>query len=99
MSSDTEFQKMGRQWLNLEKDLHAFVAWDVHIYPGSASIWADFTVSDCSRKVSLDFGIFSEDPKDIKRVDKKIGVLRKALDDMEEAILRALEIQKAKGKK
>ena len=83
-----------RKWLNpvdssssgaIQYKVSADAPWK----EGVIDICASLDIWDCSKKISLDFGIFEE--KDAAKVAKKIKMLQDALEDIKVALGKAYE--------
>lgn len=94
----TLLEKHKRDFLNLGKGMAAFeYSIDAGRYEGSKKVYINgsFCISDCSRKVSLDFDTYDEE--DRKNVMYKIDTLINALVEYRNYIAEAHELQRAEG--
>lgn len=72
----------------------------VDVGSSGTSVWGTMEISDCSRKVELDFGFAFEDERSLQRSQlNKIKILRTALDKLETAMQAECEKQFAKQRK
>lgn len=83
-----------RQWLNpIDSCNSGAIQYKVTSYTPCEKedfvICATLSIWDCSKKITLDFGIWEE--KDAKKVAKKIEMLQDALQDMRESIGKAYQ--------
>ena len=80
-----------RRWLNPKSsDDTGMVSWSVSA--DHYSLDATFDVWDCSRKISLDFGVYGDDiTKDATYRAKKLDILIGELQAMKDAMASAYE--------
>lgn len=79
---------------------HGIAAVLVDVGSSGTSVWGAMEISDCSRKVELDFGFAFEDEPSLQRSQlNKIKILRAALDKLEAAMQAECEKQFAKKRK
>lgn len=91
----TLLEKHKRDFLNLNKGMAAFeYSIDAGQYEGSSKLYVNgrFCVSDCSRKVELDFDSYDED--DRKNAMHKTDSLVNALQEFREYMVQAHELQR-----
>jgi len=81
----------------------AFIHFEVELHDDKDNSWVDsyFTISDCSRQISLEFG-YPENEKEMKNNELKIKLLKENIIAFEKALKTAhLQVlaRKAKDKK
>jgi len=82
----------GRKWLNPVNSYNSgaiqyIVSSDEPWDRGESDISAELSIWDCSRKITLDFSVYTH--KDAVNSAKKIQVLQDALQDIKEALSSA----------
>lgn len=94
MTGKTKTYTSKRQWLNpIDSCNSGAIQYKVTSYTPCEDVTFDIcstlSIWDCSRKITLDFGIWEE--KDAKKVAQKIQILQDALQDMKESIGKAYQ--------
>jgi hypothetical protein len=90
--SDEKYFGRSRKWLNPERSSDTgMVSWEVSVWNGDRYIDGTFHVWDCSRKISLDFNCSVDKPDKCKQRADKFDILIKELQDMREAMGKALD--------